>query len=161
MRRPNEPSGHPGSAGPRPRREAGTPWPDGGTPAVPGVRPTLSRRQRLLKSSDFRAVYAARARAADTRLVVYARPNGLGWTRLGVSVGKRVGGAVQRNRIKRLLREAFRLSRASFPAGYDVVIVPVGRFDSLADVEQSLRVLVPEAVRRAESRGAAGRTAAP
>jgi len=122
------------------------------------ARPTLSRRQRLLKASAFQVVYATRARAADACLVVYARPNGLGLTRLGLSVGKRYGGAVRRNRAKRFLREAFRLSRAAFPAGYDIVIVPIGRIESLADVERRLKALVPDAIRRTETRGAAGRT---
>lgn len=115
-------------------------------------RPTLGRRQRILESSGFRAVYAARARAGDGRLVAYARPNGLDVTRLGVSVGKRCGGSVRRNRIKRLLREAFRLARAAVPAGYDVVLVPVGTDYSFEEVDRRIRALVPEAIRRGARR---------
>jgi ribonuclease P protein component len=117
----------------------------------PDCRPTLSRRQRLRKTSDFQAVYGARARAGDGRLVAYARPNGLAVTRLGVSVGRRCGGSVQRNRIKRLVREAFRQIRAGFPAGYDVVVVPLVREYSLADVERSLKALVADAIRRSQA----------
>jgi ribonuclease P protein component len=114
-------------------------------------RPTLARHQRLLKTGDFRLVYAARNRAGDGRLVVYARANGLGRTRLGLSVGRRLGGAVQRNRIKRLLREAFRRLRADLPAGYDVVIVPLAGQYSLEEVDRGLRALVPQAIRKAEA----------
>jgi len=116
-------------------------------------RATLGRRQRLLKTAQFRAVYAGRARAGDGCLVAYARPNGLDATRLGVSVGRRCGGAVERNRIKRLLREAFRQARAAFPRGYDVVLVPVGRAYTFAGADASIRALVPEAIRRARRRG--------
>lgn len=115
-------------------------------------RATLRRCQRILKTSDFRAVYAARARAGDGRLVAYAKPNGLEVTRLGVSVGKRCGPAVRRNRIKRLLREAFRRARPAFPNGYDIVLVPVGADYTFANVDASLRALVPEAIRRGDRR---------
>jgi len=125
----------------------------------PDPRATLSRRQRLLKTSDFKAVYGARARTGDGHVVVYARPNGLAVTRLGVSVGRRCGGSVQRNRIKRLLREAFRQARAAFPAGYDIVVVPLERAYTFAEVGRSLRALVPEAIRRSQA-GAAPKGAA-
>lgn len=60
--------------------------------------------------SQFKAVYAARMKKTQGNLGMFSRPNGLRHHRLGLSVGKRVGGAVARNRVKRLLREAFRLS---------------------------------------------------
>jgi ribonuclease P protein component len=101
------------------------------------------------RTADFRAVYAARARAADERLVVYARPNGRPVTRLGVSVGRRSGGSVQRNRTKRLLREAFRQARAAWPPGLDIVVVALGRDYTFQEVDGRLRRLVPDAIRRA------------
>ncbi len=61
-------------------------------------------------------------RAASGPLVVFASPNGLDHPRLGLSVGRRVGSAVHRHRIKRLLRESFRLEMAQLPAGYDLVV---------------------------------------
>ena len=126
-------------------------------PAKP--RATLGRKSRLLKTSQFKAAYAGRARVGDGRVVAYALANGLDLTRLGVSVGRRVGGSVQRNRIKRLLREAFRLARAEFPLGYDIVLVPLGPGGTFAEFQQSVRALVPEAIRRA--RAVAGRKSSP
>jgi ribonuclease P protein component len=116
-------------------------------PAAP--RPTLRRKQRLRKTGQFKAAYAGRARVGDGSLVAYALANGLAVTRLGVSVGKRCGGSVRRNRIKRRLREAFRLARAEFPPGYDIVLVPLDSGRTFAEYEQSIRLLVPEAIRRA------------
>jgi len=80
------------------------------------------RRMRLSRDLEYQAVYAAKARVFAGPLIVFARPNDLGHPRLGLAVGRRVGNAVVRNRIKRRLREAFRLSADDLPAGYDLVI---------------------------------------
>jgi ribonuclease P protein component len=81
-------------------------------------------QRRLKKISDFERIFSRRLSVSDSRLVVYARCNGLSWSRLGVSVGKKLGPAVQRNRYKRTLREAFRLMQHELPAGYDYVLIP-------------------------------------
>jgi ribonuclease P protein component len=56
-------------------------------------------------------------------LIAYARPNNLPHPRLGISISRAVGTAPRRNRIKRLLREAFRLHQHDWPKGYDMVLV--------------------------------------
>jgi ribonuclease P protein component len=128
-------------------------------------RQTFERQDRILTTAQFRAVYDARARASDGRLVVYVRPNGLERLRLGLSVGARVGGSVTRNRVKRFLRESFRRARPDFPAGFDVVVVPMPGEYSLADVDRRLRSLVSAALRRHEqisrSGAAPGKPGAP
>ncbi len=78
---------------------------------------------RLSGRRAFGAVYAAQIRRSSGPLLVYGKANGLAHSRLGLSVSRRVGTAVARNRIKRLLREAFRLSQHSLPPGIDLVVV--------------------------------------
>jgi len=73
--------------------------------------------------AEFSAVYEARVRESRGPLTVYARPNDLPHPRLGLSVSRKVGTAVRRNRIKRRVREAFRLLQHDLPQGYDLLVV--------------------------------------
>jgi ribonuclease P protein component len=108
---------------------------------------TFPRRLRLTHEREFDAVYAAKMRKARGPLTLHACVNEKGHHRLGLSVGKSVGNAVVRNRVKRLLREAFRLQQHSLPLleledgarGLDVII-GVRRHDvtDLADYERHL-----------------------
>jgi ribonuclease P protein component len=84
-------------------------------------------------------VFDRRARASDATLLVYGSENALPYTRLGASVSRKFGGAVRRNRFKRLFREAFRLSRAGLPVGIDLVLIPGG--PTVPTLDQLLRSL--------------------
>ena len=88
------------------------------------------RAHSLRRTSEFRRAFHEGKTAAGKYVVVHAVPNGLEIMRVGFPVGKKMGGAVKRNRIKRLLREAVRLSKAMPDQGYDLVIVPRRRMTS-------------------------------
>jgi ribonuclease P protein component len=114
-------------------------------PIVPRFRP----HEHLRRPADFQAVYDRRRSAADGTLVVYARENGLQYSRVGLSVSKKFGRAVRRNRIRRLMREAFRLEMADRPAGYDLVLIPRPLDEyALAAVRHSLAKLAQQAVKK-------------
>lgn len=85
---------------------------------------SFDRSRRMVRKADFDRAFAARCTAASALLVIYVLPNGLDHPRMGVTIGKRHGNAVHRNRLRRLLREAFRLEQHNLPAGFDCLIVP-------------------------------------
>ena len=84
----------------------------------------FKRACRIRHQTDFDRVYQTRCFAADEVLVIHADRNALTHSRLGLSVSKKVGGAIVRNRWKRLIREAFRASQAEFPNNLDLVVRP-------------------------------------
>lgn len=90
-------------------------------------RPVRGRRGRISRSRDFDAVYRRGRSAAGRHLVVYAFPRedvgGTNSARLGLSVSRKVGDAVTRNRVKRVLREEFARVAAAVPAELDVVVI--------------------------------------
>ena len=83
---------------------------------------SFPKASRLLTNSQFRFVLAKRLSARDRFILLYARENGLNYPRLGISIGKSCGNAVVRNRLKRLLREAFRQNRQLITPGFDFVV---------------------------------------
>ena len=83
----------------------------------------LPRDSRIRKAADFRRAGRSGQRIHDTWWTVVVAPGRSGATRLGLAVSRRVGHAVRRNRIKRLLRETFRLRPDLFPVGSDVIFM--------------------------------------
>src|SRR5438067_9136427 len=104
--------------------------------------PTFAFRphEHLRRQADFQRVYDRRRSASDGWLIVYACENGLPHTRVGFSVSRKVAGdAVHRNRMRRLYREAFRLSKHEMPTGLDLVLIPrTADEPPLEDLKRSL-----------------------
>jgi ribonuclease P protein component len=111
----------------------------------------LDCNQRIKLSREFASVYEKRIRASDQNLLVYAAPNARGHARFGVSVSRKLGGAVQRAALKRLLREAFRLMQHELPVGLDLILIPQRsaiETAGLADYQRSLVDLAARLARR-------------
>ncbi len=108
----------------------------------------LRSAERIRKSSEFAKVFENQSKKISNRLLrLHIAKNNLPVTRLGVSVGKRVGHAVMRNAVKRRLREAFRKKKADLPAGFDIVCVASPRIaNSLGSVAESLNELLTRAL---------------
>jgi ribonuclease P protein component len=117
------------------------------------------KRRRLSRSGDFDRVYRDGRSHASRHMVVYAFPRAAdGDPRLGISVGRKVGGAVARNHVKRLLRDAFWACSGDLPDGHDFVIVARPEMASLAGdggeaaVEEELRAVLAKTGLTGESR---------
>lgn len=112
----------------------------------------FDRSRRIRKSREFANVYQSGLYAADHMLVINACPNGQTRSRLGLSISRRVGNAVQRNRWKRALRESFRTQQSKLPTGWDWVIRPKkGAEPDSEQIRASLKRLVHRIARKQES----------
>jgi ribonuclease P protein component len=106
-------------------------------------------RARIVRSSDYRAIYKAGNKIYSRNFILFIRKNDIGRSRLGLTVSRKAGGAVTRNRIKRLFREIFRKSYENIPNQLDMVInaksscfvVSYGELrDEFLDVVKRLRI---------------------
>ena len=86
-------------------------------------RQTFGKDERIRKKRDYLTVYQQGVRSHSRYFTVIAHRNLSGKRRLGITVGKKVGNAVERNRLKRRLREFFRLNKDKFPPSRDIVVM--------------------------------------
>lgn len=112
----------------------------------------FGKSRRVVRGGDFTRLIGHGSVAADATLVVFVEPAPRGG-RMGVTIPKRTGGAVVRNRWKRHIRDAYRRERANLPPGWDVVIRPKkGAVDDYHAIQKSMRRLIVKAIRRFETR---------
>jgi ribonuclease P protein component len=116
-----------------------------GKPAAFHFRP----HEHLRRPADFKRVYDRRRSVSNDILILYAAPNELSHNRLGLSISRKFGGAVKRNRMRRLFREAYRLSRHQMSTGLDLVLIPRPNVQPiLADLTAMLPKLVGQVARK-------------
>jgi ribonuclease P protein component len=109
----------------------------------------LPKEHRLSRPADFRRVFDRKRSVSDAWLIVYGCENGQPYNRLGLSVSRKHGPAVHRNRLRRLYREAFRLTRYETQTGFDLVLIPRQSAEpELAALKHSLPNLVNSLARR-------------
>lgn len=84
---------------------------------------SYTKKKRLLKRRDFVNLNQKGSRLYSKNFLIVIKKNDLGFSRLGITVTKKIGKAVKRNRIKRLVREFFRLNQHKLPKGYDILII--------------------------------------
>lgn len=85
---------------------------------------TMEKKYRLRKNMEFKKVYSVGKNYWNRNLVLYVRKNNLGETRVGYTITKKHGNAVVRNKIRRRMKEAFRLNFYNVKQGYDLVFIP-------------------------------------
>lgn len=106
--------------------------------------------EHLRRSADIERVFAQKRSASDHLLVVFVAENQLKWSRLAVSISKRnIRRAVDRNRVRRRIRECYRIMKSDLPPGLDIVCVArTGALRAKNELRESLRVLIAKAARK-------------
>jgi len=86
--------------------------------------PPVERIERLRKNKEFSKVFKLGKAFIGEKVVVYILENELSYSRIGITVSRKLGGAVERNQLKRILREAWRAREGELRKGFDLVLAP-------------------------------------
>jgi ribonuclease P protein component len=131
-------------------------------PAVEQAR-AFRRHEHIRRRAEFEAVYSAGVKISGRLMTMFVRENGGTYARLGIAATRKIGGAVVRNRAKRLTREVFRSHKPT--VALDIVVVPRREFldAPYPSLEREFDALLERAVRSPKSggRGPAGRSRRP
>ena len=107
----------------------------------------MNRIRTITKREDFDKIYGRSGSAGSKYVVVLFRKNGLSESRQAFIASKKVGNSVQRNRARRLMKEAFRLSDEQVPGGYDIAFIARNGIDvcKCADVQRNIEAALKRA----------------
>ena len=114
--------------------------------AAPPGRLSFPRDRRIRSGLDFQRIYAGKMKAANSCLLLFAARNSYGRTRIGLSVSRRNGNSIVRHRLRRMLRESYRLEQHHIPEGLDFILIP-GRNAQQATIQQFRSAIVSLALR--------------
>jgi ribonuclease P protein component len=122
-------------------------------PCGPGVMAGFHRRERVRRRAEYQRIYDQGVKLHGRLFTLFRFPNGLDIGRLGIAATRKLGGAVARNRAKRLIREVFR--RNKLAPGFDIVIVPRRELldAGLIALESEFRHMLARSARRGRSPG--------
>lgn len=84
---------------------------------------SFGKQERIRKRREYLTIYEQGERSYSKHFTIVIRPNNTGFRRLGITVSKKAGNSVKRNRIKRLLREFFRLNKSRFASSQDILVI--------------------------------------
>lgn len=84
----------------------------------------MEKKYRLRKNIEFKRVYSKGKNYWNRNLILYIKKNGLEETRLGITITKKIGNAVVRNKIRRKIKEIYRKNYPNIKSGYDLIIIP-------------------------------------
>ena len=104
----------------------------------------MGKNERIKKNSQFRFIYSRGKSYSNDKLVLYIFRNKKNINRIGLSVSKKVGKSVVRNRIKRLIKESYRLNKNMYKTGYDLIFIARGKSKDakFTDIEKSVIYLM-------------------
>ncbi|MBS1817046.1 MAG: ribonuclease P protein component [Acidobacteria bacterium] len=110
--------------------------------------PGIDRRERIRRRAEYQQVYDRGVKVHGRTFTLFRLPNGLDFGRLGIAATRKLGGAVVRNRAKRLVREVFRLNKPQ--VGVDIVVIPRRELldTSLVALESEFRHTLERSARR-------------
>ena len=113
----------------------------------------FGRKERLRKRTEFQKVFHEGKVFSNDQVIVYALLNSTRISRLGITVGRKFGNAVKRNRLKRIFREAYRLNKQVLNRGVDIIIIPRTGFTDLTlkSIEDKFKELLMQINKRLEN----------